>query len=118
MANVVFNAAYQSHLPRLVGRDRLVRANATLAATVSLTEIAGFAVAGWLVQWLGPPDALAVDAASFAEAVALVPHIDGATFITAVRRLEDVPALVDGEWTKHLKIVIYPGSDRTAPLES
>ena len=58
------------------------------------------------------------DAASFAEAVALVPHIDGSTFITAVRRLEDVPALVEGEWTKHLKIVIYPGNDRTAQRES
>jgi threonine dehydrogenase-like Zn-dependent dehydrogenase len=48
------------------------------------------------------------DAASFAAAVRLVPHIDGSTFITAVRRLEDVPSLVAGEWTKHLKIVIYP----------
>jgi predicted MFS family arabinose efflux permease len=70
--NVTFNAAYQAHLPALVGRDRLVRSNATIAATVSLTEIAGFALAGWLVQWLGPPDALAVDAASFLVSAACV----------------------------------------------
>ena len=50
------------------------------------------------------------DADSFEEAVRVVPRIDGARFITAVRRLEDVPSLVSGEWAKHLKIVIYPNN--------
>lgn len=63
--NVLFNAAYGAHLPRLVGREYLVRANATIAATVSVAEIAGFAAAGWLVQLLGAPNAQFVDAASF-----------------------------------------------------
>ncbi len=63
--NVLFNAAYGAHLPRLVGREHLVRANATIAATVSVAEIAGFAAAGWLVQLLGAPNAQFVDAASF-----------------------------------------------------
>jgi threonine dehydrogenase-like Zn-dependent dehydrogenase len=50
------------------------------------------------------------DADSFLEAARTVPRIDGERFITAVRRLEDVPALVRGEWARHLKIVIYPSN--------
>jgi len=78
VGNVVFNAAYQSHLPRLVGRSRLVSANATIAATVSLAEIAGFASAGWLVHLLGAPNALAIDAASFLVSAVCILSIAGA----------------------------------------
>ncbi len=64
-ANVVFNSAYQGLLPSLVDRARLVRANGAMGATVSVAEIGGFAAAGLLAHWLGPPNAVAVDAASF-----------------------------------------------------
>ena len=56
------------------------------------------------------------DAESFREAARTVPHINGERFITGVRQLKDVPSLVDGEWTKHLKIVIYPGGRTPAAV--
>lgn len=78
IGNVLFNAAYQSHLPRFVGRERIVGANATIAMTVSLAEIAGFASAGWLVHLLGAPNALLVDAVSFVVSAACILAIPGA----------------------------------------
>ncbi len=78
VANHVFNAAYTSHLPRLVGRERIVSANATIAATVSVAEIAGFASAGWLVDLLGAPNALLVDGCSFVLSAACILSIRGA----------------------------------------
>jgi threonine dehydrogenase-like Zn-dependent dehydrogenase len=48
------------------------------------------------------------DAESFYEAADVLRQMDGDQFITAVRRLDDVPDLVAGAWTEHLKIVIYP----------
>jgi L-iditol 2-dehydrogenase len=48
------------------------------------------------------------DGDSFREAVRVVPEIEGARFVTAVRRLDEIPALAAGEWTRHLKIVVYP----------
>jgi hypothetical protein len=56
------------------------------------------------------------DADSFREAAGHVPRIDGSRFITAVRRLEEIPALAAGEWTKHLKIVIYPANGSHAAI--
>lgn len=87
VANHVFNAAYASHLPRFVGRERVVAANATIAATVSVAEIAGFASAGWLVDLLGAPNALVVDATSF---------VVSAVCIAAIRSPEARRAPRDG----------------------
>lgn len=86
MANHVFNAAYASHLPRLVGRERIVRANATIAATVSVAEVAGFAAAGWLVDLLDAPNALVVDAASFVVSAVCILAIRAPEPVRAARR--------------------------------
>jgi predicted MFS family arabinose efflux permease len=72
MANVVFLSAARSHLPQLLGRELLVGGIATLAVTISLCEIVGFASAGWLVHAFGPPDAMLLDAASFVASAAFV----------------------------------------------
>jgi predicted MFS family arabinose efflux permease len=64
-ATVLFNGAYSAYSVRLVGREHIVRANALLAATVSGTEIAGFAAAGWIIEWVGDVNAEWIDAASF-----------------------------------------------------
>jgi Na+/melibiose symporter-like transporter len=62
---VFFDVAYQAYLPALVGHDHLVEGNSKLEASRSVAQIAGPAGAGWLVQLLGAPIAIALDAASF-----------------------------------------------------
>jgi MFS family permease len=60
-----FDVADRSFLPDIVPRDRLHAANATLTATTSMTEFVAFGAAGWLVQILTAPIAIAIDAVSF-----------------------------------------------------
>lgn len=62
---VFFDVAYQSYLPSLVGVDHLVEGNAKLAGSAQVAQIAGPSVAGALVQALGGPVAVAIDAASY-----------------------------------------------------
>ncbi|MHB8440010.1 MAG: MFS transporter [Acidimicrobiales bacterium] len=83
---VFFDVAYQSYLPALVGRDRLVNSNSRLQTSESLAQVAGPSLAGWLVQTVGGPYAVAVDAASFAVSAAAV---------AAIKAHEDVPARAD-----------------------
>ena len=63
---VFFDVAYQSYLPSLVGQDDLVDANSKLEVSRSGAQIGGPGLAGVLVQWLGAPYAVAIDAVSFA----------------------------------------------------
>ena len=65
VATVFFDVAYMSYLPGLVGLDNLVDANGKLQATVSLAQVGGPSVAGFLVGTLGAPVAFVADAASF-----------------------------------------------------
>jgi MFS family permease len=62
---LLFDVAYRSYLPTLVSREALVEGNARISASNSVVEVAGFGVAGVLVQWLSAPIAILVDAASF-----------------------------------------------------
>jgi MFS family permease len=61
-----FSAAYPAYVPSLVGVDRVVEANSRLATSSSLAEIGGPGLGGGLVQLIGAPFALLVDAISFA----------------------------------------------------
>jgi MFS family permease len=63
--DVLFRIAYGAYLPSLVGRDAILRANSRLTASSAVAEVGGYAVAGWLVQWLTAPLAVAIDALSF-----------------------------------------------------
>jgi MFS family permease len=62
---VFFDVAYQSYLPVLVTRDRLVEGNAKIAGSAAVAQFAGPGVAGALVAAVGAPYAVVVDAASF-----------------------------------------------------
>jgi MFS family permease len=69
---VCFDVAYQSYLPALVHRARLVEGNSRLEMSRAVSQVAGPGLAGGLVQLLTAPVAILADAASFlASAAAL-----------------------------------------------
>jgi MFS family permease len=84
----LFHVARDAYLPGLVGPSQLVAANARLRGGKAATEGAGFAAGGWLVQLLGAPVALLVDACTFFASAALLGRI---------RRPEPAPAPRDAE---------------------
>jgi MFS family permease len=65
VSTVFFDVAYQSYLPQLIAREQLVEGNAKLQASESVSQIAGPGLGGLLVQLLGAPYAVLVDAVSF-----------------------------------------------------
>lgn len=62
---VFFDISYQSYLPALVGRSRLVEGNSKLEATRSIAQLAGPGIAGAVIQVLTAPIAIILDAVSF-----------------------------------------------------
>ena len=60
-----FDSAYPAYLPTLVGRENVLEGNAKLTASWSVAEMAGFAAAGALVQFLSGATAILVDAFTF-----------------------------------------------------
>ncbi len=62
---ILFDVAYRSYLPGLVGPESLVEGNSKLSASAAVAEFGGFSIAGWLVQALTAPFAILIDAASF-----------------------------------------------------
>jgi MFS family permease len=62
---LLFDVAYRSYLPSLVGRSQLVRANSQLELSGSVADIVGPGAAGGLLQLMGAPSAIALDAFSF-----------------------------------------------------
>jgi MFS family permease len=62
---VFFDVAYQSLVPALVSRDRLLDSNSKLAATSAAAEVAGPGITGILVQTITAPLAILLDAVSF-----------------------------------------------------
>ncbi|HEY7420576.1 MAG TPA: MFS transporter, partial [Gaiellaceae bacterium] len=62
---VFFDVGYQSYIPSLVGRDRLVDGNSKLEFTRSAAQIGGPGLGGALITALSAPYAILVDAASF-----------------------------------------------------
>ena len=62
---MVFQVAYLSYVPALVGREDLVEANAKLQGSNAVAQVVGPGVGGLLVQAFRAPYALIVDAASY-----------------------------------------------------
>ena len=59
-ADILFSVGYRAYLPTLVGRDAITKANSILSATEAVAEMGAFGLAGWLVQWLTAPIAIAI----------------------------------------------------------
>ena len=60
-----FTPAYRAYVPSLVGPHRVIEGNSKLATSSSLAEIGGPGIGGGLVQLIGAPFAILVDAISF-----------------------------------------------------
>ncbi|MCI3274505.1 MFS transporter [Streptomyces cylindrosporus] len=70
VCTVVFDVGYQTHLPRLVGRELLSLGNARLEMSASVARAGGPALGGAVTQLLGPALAVAANAASFVASAA------------------------------------------------
>lgn len=81
-----FDTADRAFLPTVIGRERLVEANATLTGSSSAAEFVGFGIGGWLIQLLTAPVAIAVDAVSF---------IVSAGLLRGIRAAEPPPRAVE-----------------------
>ena len=81
-----FHTADRAFLPTVIGRERLVEANATLTGSSSAAEFVGFGAGGWLIQVLSAPFAIAIDAASF---------VVSAVLLRGIRAVEPPPHPVD-----------------------
>jgi MFS family permease len=83
VGTLLFEVAYHSYLPSLVGRAKLIEGNSRLEASRSTAHAIGPAVAGYLVGLLTAPVALLVDATSF---------VWSAYWIGLIRQREPEPA--------------------------
>ena len=61
----LFDSAYHSYLPSLVGVDRLLEGNAKLSQSASVAEVGGPGLAGAIVQIASAPFAILLDAVSY-----------------------------------------------------
>ena len=69
---VFFDVAYQSYLPSVVERDRLVEGNAKLELSAAGSNIAGPGLAGLLVELVQAPIAILFDVISYAASVVIL----------------------------------------------
>jgi predicted MFS family arabinose efflux permease len=79
---MVFNVAYQSYLPSLIGREDLGEGNSKMIASRSVAEVVGPGLGGALVQGVGAARALTLDALSF---------VVSAASLRRIRRAEPPP---------------------------
>jgi MFS family permease len=63
--SALFDIAYPAYLPTLIGEEHLLEGNAKLGASMSVAEVAGFGLAGTLVQALTASGAILVDIATY-----------------------------------------------------
>ncbi len=63
--SLLYDAAHQSYLPRLVPRELLTQANARMEQSAAVAQTTGPVLAGFLVKAVGAPLAILVDAASY-----------------------------------------------------
>jgi predicted MFS family arabinose efflux permease len=72
---VFFEVAYQSYMPVLIGREHLVDGNSKLETSRAVALIGGPGLAGLLIQLLGAPLAVLIDALSFLGSGAVIRRI-------------------------------------------
>lgn len=88
LLSVFFDIAYQSFVPVLVGRERLVEGNSKMGLPGSFANVIGPSAAGGLIAVAGAARAMAADAASFAAS---------ASALALLRTHEPEPAPASGK---------------------
>jgi MFS family permease len=87
IGTVFFDVSYQSYLPSLVARDRLVEGNSRLELSRSASLLAGPGTAGGVIGALGAPLAIVANVVSF---------VLSAVFLLRIGKEEHVPARPEG----------------------
>lgn len=72
---VLYTIANDAYVPSVVRRERLVQANSTLSASESVAESLSPGLGGVLVQWLGAPLTVLLDALSYLASAVLIGSI-------------------------------------------
>jgi MFS family permease len=99
VATVFFDVAAFAYLPHVVGRERLVEANAALVGIDAAGQIAGRGLGGLLVQALTASGVVALDAISY---------LASALFLMRVRQPEPRPVVRD-DAARNLRAEILEG---------
>jgi len=76
LLTVFFDVSYQALLPSLVERSQLVEGNSKLQWSASSAQVIGPGMAGFVVQAVFPPFALAIDASSYLASASVLSRID------------------------------------------
>lgn len=71
-ATVFFDIGYQSYLPNLMGRDRLMEANAKMQVSESTTDVVSPGLAGVLISAITAPYVLVIDVVSYLVSVVTI----------------------------------------------
>ncbi|NEA17569.1 MFS transporter [Streptomyces halstedii] len=87
VATVFFDVAYQSYLPSLVGRDRIMEGNTRLQSSLSAAEVIGPGAGGGLAQLLG---------AATAALTTAVGHLVSGLLLLRIQAPESRPVGHDG----------------------
>ncbi|SMD14451.1 MFS transporter [Lentzea albidocapillata] len=82
VCTVFFDVAYQSYLPSLVGRDQLVEGNSKLQASLSVADVSGPAIGGYVAQFLGAANGVLATGLGY---------LSSAFFLFRIRNIESVP---------------------------
>jgi MFS family permease len=82
MFTAVFDVAYQSLLPDLVGRDDVVEGNSKLTSLSAVSQIAGPALAGFIIRAVTGPYAIGLNSLTF---------LSSAFWLGRIRRHEPTP---------------------------
>jgi MFS family permease len=75
-SSALFRLTDNAYLPALIGRESLVEGNSKLETTESIAEIGGPGLAGILIQALGAPLAMLLDALSYLWSAAFLTRIE------------------------------------------
>jgi MFS family permease len=86
VGNVFFDVGYQSYVPALVERSRLIEGNARLALADGAARVGGPALGGILIQLVGAAWAIAADAASYLVSAVLIGSIQTRESVASVQR--------------------------------